>query len=85
MSQPFPIREPVMCVDCDKTHSWPIPKFANGQNVKIISQGVQHNDKIGEVVNICGLNDTWSMPCDEVEYITSAGFGSIKESRLELA
>ena len=80
---PFPSRTPVMCTDCGTIHSWPVPKFSIGQRVTIVGDGNQHQDKLGTVVVITGLQSMMTMPCDEVEYLTSAGFGSIRESRLE--
>lgn len=77
--------EEKLCVVCGKTHSFPMLKFAVGQKVKLIpsERGSNHWARVGEMTVITGVNDFLRAPCDEPEYDTEFGFGSIMEHRLE--
>ena len=71
------------CTTCGKVHDFPEPKFQRGQTVRIIrDNGYHHRDKVGYEVVILSAAEFLAMPCDEMEYRTSLGFGYIKESRL---
>lgn len=59
-------------------------KFRKGDKCRILRSdtGIQHKDKCGEIVTIIGPPKLGFSP--ELEYPTSAGYGLIMESRLEL-
>lgn len=73
----------MLCTECGKNHRFPEPKFQIGQRVLLARPGLHHDDRIGEVTTIRCVWRLFSMPCDEVEYITDLGDGSVLESRLE--
>ena len=59
-------------------------KFKKGDKCRILRSdtGMQHKDKCGQIVTIIGPPKLGFSP--ELEYPTSAGYGLIMESRLEL-
>ena len=83
MSQAATIRQPRLCLECKQIHAFRIPRFQVGQRVRLISgNGFHHQDKIGQETVIEGLNTSCLEPCDEPEYFTMLGPGSVLESRL---
>jgi hypothetical protein len=78
------VRQPVFCDECHVTHAFSSPKFSVGQRVRVVSgDGYNHKDKVGQETIIVAVVTLMEVPCDEVEYITDMGFGTIRESRLE--
>ena len=72
------------CTECGETHAFPVPKFKVGQEVRLVSgYGFNHNDRVGQVTRIVAVESLLVMPCDDVQYRTEFGFGSIREDRLE--
>ena len=69
------------CLVCGKVHSFRVPKFLPGTVVRIIGTGVHHNDEVGSTVCVMSQNTILTEPCDEPEYFTSLGGGSISEGR----
>jgi hypothetical protein len=76
-------RVPVHCTECDSVHAFPVPKFRTGQKVRIVSDGYNHKGSIGKETKIISVATALVMPCDSIEYVTTMGFGYLKESRLE--
>lgn len=80
-------RAPIECTECGKTHAWPELKFSPGDRVRIIDaeRWFHHREKVGQIVTIVKVWGLLAMPCDEPEYLTDAGPGAIRQSRLEPA